>query len=180
MKKVLSIAFMVVALVISTKATAQDFNGLDKSPLDNATYPPDYKVSKKAIRITYSRPQLKGRSLAQLAPTGKVWRTGANEAPEITFYKDVILAETQIKAGTYALLTIPGEKEWTIILHSSLNQWGAYFYKETSDVARVKAQVSAGDKSLEEFSIMFKESNSNVDMILGWDKTRVTLPISIQ
>lgn len=180
MKRVLTIAFMAIALVFSTQATAQDFSGLDKSPLDNASYPSDYKVSEKAVRITYGRPQLKGRSLSELAPAGKVWRTGANEAPEITFYSDVNFGGKDIKAGTYALLTIPGDKEWTVILHSNFNQWGAYFYKEGSDVARVNAGVSTGDKSLEEFSIAFKEVDGGVHMVMGWDKTRVAVPITMK
>lgn len=180
MKRVLTIAFMAIALVFSTQATAQDFSGLDKSPLDNASYPSDYKVSEKAVRITYGRPQLKDRSLSELAPAGKVWRTGANEAPEITFYSDANFGGKEIKAGTYALLTIPGDKEWTVILHSNLNQWGAYFYKEGSDVARVSAGVSTGDKSLEEFSIAFKEVDGGVHMVMGWDKTRVAVPITMK
>ena len=180
MKKVLTIAFMAVAMVFSTEAMAQDFGGMDKSPLDNASYPSDYKVSDKAVRITYSRPQLKGRSLSELAPNGEVWRTGANEAPEITFYKDVKFGGKDVKAGTYALLSVPGEKEWTLILHTNLNQWGAYFYKdESGDVARVKAAVSSGNKSLEAFSIAFKEADGGVHMVMGWDKTRVAVPISM-
>jgi len=179
MKKALTIAFIAIAMILSTEVTAQDFSGLDKSPLDYATFPADYKVSKKAVRITYSRPQLKGRSISELAPIGKVWRTGANEAPEITFYQDVNFGGKEIKAGTYALLTIPGEKEWTIILHSNLNQWGAYFYKEGSDVARMAANASTGDKSLEEFSITFKKADNGAHMILGWEKTRVTVPITM-
>jgi len=171
---------MALAMVFSTETIAQDFNGMDKSPLDNASYPSDYKVSDKAIRVTYSRPQLKGRALAELAPNGKVWRTGANEAPEITFYKDVNFGGKDVKAGTYALLTIPGEKEWTVILHSNLNQWGAYFYKdETADVTRVTGGVSMGDKSLEEFSIAFKEVEGGVHMVMGWDKARVAVPIKM-
>ena len=180
MKKVFTIAVMAIALILSTQVTAQDFSGLDKSPLDYAVFPSDYKISKKAVRITYGRPQLKGRSLSELAPIGKVWRTGANEAPEITFYEDVNFGGKEIKAGTYALLTIPGEKEWTIILHSKLNQWGAYFYKEGSDVARLTASATTGDKSLEEFSITFKKADDGAHMILGWDKTRVTVPITIK
>lgn len=179
MKKVLIMAFMAIALVFSTEAAAQDFSGLDKSPLDRAAYPSDYKVSEKTMRITYSRPQLKGRSLSELAPAGEVWRTGANEAPEITFYKDVNFGGKDIKAGTYALLAIPGEKEWTVILHNSLNEWGAYFYKEASDVARVKGGVSMGDKSLEEFSIAFNKVDDGVHMVMGWDKVRVAVPITM-
>lgn len=177
MKNVFTIAFMALAMVFATEANAQEFSGMDKSPLDNASYPTDYKVSEKAVRITYGRPQLKGRSLAELAPAGEVWRTGANEAPEITFYKDVKFGGTDVKAGTYALLTIPGEKEWTVILHSNLNQWGSYFYKDGSDVTRVPAAASTGEKSLEAFSIAFKEVDGGVHMVMGWDKTRVAVPI---
>jgi hypothetical protein len=51
----------------------------------------------QTCKVTYSRPQLKGRSLNELAPAGKVWRTGANEAAEITLYKDMKLGETKVK-----------------------------------------------------------------------------------
>jgi hypothetical protein len=180
MKKIFTLAFMAFAMVFSTEVVAQDFSGMDKSPLDNATYPSDYKVSDKVVRITYGRPQLKERQLSELAPAGEVWRTGANEAPEITFYSDVIFGGKMVKAGTYALLTIPGEKEWTVILHSNLNQWGSYFYKdEASDVVRVMGAVSMGDKSLEAFSIAFKEVEGGIHMVMGWDKTRVAVPMSV-
>jgi hypothetical protein len=180
MKKVFTVAIMAIAMVFSAEAIAQDFSGMDKSPLDNAFYPSDYKVSDKAVRITYGRPQLKGRALSELAPSGEVWRTGANEAPEITFYKDVTFGGKAIKAGTYALLTVPGEKEWTVILHSNLNQWGSYFYKDqNADVARVTAAAAMGDESLEAFSIAFKEVENGIHMVMGWDKVRVAVPITM-
>jgi len=91
MKNLFTIALMVIALAFSSEAMAQKFSGLDKSPADIASYPTDYKVSEKLVRVTYSRPQLKGRSISELAPAGKVWRTGANEAPEIIFYKDTFI-----------------------------------------------------------------------------------------
>ena len=177
MKKLLVLTTFIFALVFTTTASAQKFSGLDKSPMDMAAYPNDYKVSEKIVRISYGRPQLKGRSLSELAPVGQVWRTGANEAPEITFYKDVNFGGTPIKAGTYALLTIPGEQEWVVILHNQLNQWGAYFYKEASDVARVTAAASTDENSLEEFSIAFKEVAEGAHMVMGWDTTRVAVPI---
>ncbi len=178
MKKVFTIALMAIALMFTTQSVSQEFSGIDKSPLDNANYPSSYKVSDKLVRVTYSRPNLKGRDAFELmTKDGPIWRTGANEAPEITFYQDVKFGGTNVKAGTYALLTMPGEKEWTFILHSSLNQWGAYFYKEGSDVARVKGAASMGAKSLEEFSIAFKEVDGGVHMVLGWDKLRAAVPI---
>lgn len=170
-------AFMALAMVFSTEAVAQEFGGLDKSPMDMAAYPTSYKEADKTVRIVYSRPQLKGRSMSELAPAGKVWRTGANEAPEITFYKDVSFGGKDIKAGTYSLFTIPGESEWTVALNKKLNQWGAYSYDESADVARVTVPSTTDGKSLEEFSIAFKDVDGGAHMVMGWDKTRVAVPI---
>ena len=120
-----TIAFA-VTMLLSSNVNAQKFPDLDKSPMDPAAYyPNDYKVSAKEIaKITYSRPQLKGRSVSELAPNGKVWRTGANEAAEITFYKDVKLGDTKIKAGTYTLFTIPEKDFYTVIISKDLNVLG--------------------------------------------------------
>jgi hypothetical protein len=114
---------------------------------------PPYGLQKMRINLqkTYSRPQLKGRSLNELAPAGKVWRTGANEAVEITLYKDMKLGETKVKAGTYTLYAIPEKESYTIIISKDLNVWGSYYYKETNDVARLKVPVTEAADSLEYF-----------------------------
>ncbi|MGB5555133.1 MAG: DUF2911 domain-containing protein [Flavobacteriaceae bacterium] len=177
MRKLFTLSILVVLLVFTTDAMAQDFSGLDKSPMDAAAYPSNYQESEKTVRIIYSRPQLKGRSLAELAPAGKVWRTGANEAPEITFYKDVNFGGQDIKAGTYSLFTIPGEKEWTIILNKNLNQWGAYSYSESDDLTRVSGSVATDGKSLDAFSTTFVKADGGADMVIGWGKTRITVPL---
>lgn len=162
-----------VGTVFISQVEAQKFRGLDKSPMDAATYPGSYRVSDKTVKIIYSRPQLKGRSVSDLAPAGKVWRTGANEAPEITFYKDVTLGGKSVKAGTYSLLTIPGNDEWTVILSSDINVWGAYSYDEKNDVARVSGKVSQGE-SLEAFSITFDDDGN---MHMGWGTVRIMVPM---
>ena len=177
MKRILTLTSFVFLLIAAAPATAQEFSGLDKSPMDIASYPSSYRVSDKAVRVIYSRPQLKGRSLSDLCPAGEVWRTGANEAPEITFYKDVKFADQEIKAGTYSLFTIPGSSEWTVILNKNLNQWGAYSYSKDSDAVRVTVPSSTAGESLEAFSIAFKEVDNGVHMVMGWDKTRVAVPI---
>jgi hypothetical protein len=177
MKKIVAIAFFAMTLIFSTNAEAQKFGGLDKSPADMASFPTSYKISDKVVRVTYSRPQLKGRNMSDLAPAGKVWRTGANEAPEITFYKDVTFGGKSVKAGTYALFTIPGSGEWKIILNNNLNQWGAYSYDNAADVVRVDSKVSSDSESLEAFSIAFKEVDEGTHMVMGWGTTRVATPI---
>ena len=175
MKKSISlIAALVIAVVFTNQANAQEFKDLDKSPMDQAAFPSSYRVSDKVAKITYSRPQLKGRTLAKLAPAGKVWRTGANEVPEITFYKDVTFGGTAVKAGTYSLVTIPGEKEWTVILSKQLNVWGAYFYKDSEDVARVKGAVSKSEKPIEAFSMSFGEDGT---LHMGWGDTVVSVSV---
>mgnify|MGYP000555724799 CR=1 FL=1 len=93
--------------------------------------------------------------MGKLAPNGEVWRSGANEAAELTLYADMTLGDRIVKAGTYTLATIPREKEWTIIVNSGLNTWGSYFYKEANDVARIKVPVTMANESLEAFSIAF-------------------------
>ncbi len=140
---------------------AQDFRGPDKSPMDMAYFPDNFahdrKDSEKAIiRVVYSRPQKNEREIfGKLVPFGEVWRTGANEVTEIKFYHDVELAGKDVKAGTYSLFTIPGEKQWTIILNSDLDYWGAYSYKASSDVLRVTAPSVSLSNPVEYFTIQF-------------------------
>ena len=146
--------------------------------MDAATFPSSYKESNKLIKITYGRPQLKGRGMNDLAPAGKVWRTGANEAAELTLYTDMMLGDSKVKAGTYTFYVIPSEKEWTAIISTDLNVWGSYFYKQENDVARLAVPVSMADESLEAFSIAFEKSDDGVHMHLGWDKVRTAVPFT--
>ena len=146
--------------------------------MDAASYPSDYKNSLKEIKIVYSRPQLKGRAIGDLAMNGKVWRTGANEASEITFYKDMKMGSTLVKAGTYTFYTIPGDTEWTAIISRDLNVWGSYFYNEANDVARITVPVTNSEESLEAFSIAFSGTDLGVDMHLGWGNVRMVVPFT--
>ncbi|TWO32527.1 DUF2911 domain-containing protein [Seonamhaeicola sediminis] len=180
MKKssILPLLALAIIMLISSNLSAQKFKGLDKSPMDAAAYPTSYKEANKAIKIIYSRPQLKGRDLSTLAPNGKVWRTGANEAPELTLYEDMNLGNTLIEAGTYTFYVIPGDKEWIAIISKDINAWGAYTYNEANDVARLSVPVSSSKESLEAFSIVFDEGNNAINMHLGWGTIRVTVPFT--
>ncbi|WP_053975691.1 DUF2911 domain-containing protein [Mangrovimonas xylaniphaga] len=175
--RIITTLLLAFTMFLSQGINAQEFSDLDKSPMDAAAYPTSHKESSKSIKVIYSRPQLKGRPLSKLTPEGKVWRTGANEATEITFSKDVVFAGKPVKAGTYSFFTIPGEKQWTIILNSATNVWGAYSYDEAQDVARVTVPVSEDKKALEAFSITF---DKDATMYLGWDTLRVAIPIEVK
>ncbi|WP_347173266.1 DUF2911 domain-containing protein [Polaribacter uvawellassae] len=173
-KNVLVIALFAIAVLFSNETTAQKFDPLDKSPMDAAAFPSDYKNSNKIVKVVYSRPQLNGRNITKLVPEGKMWRTGANQATEITFYKDVKFGGKSVSAGTYSLFTIPGEKEWTIVLSSAKNVWGAYFYKETEDVVRVKGKVMSSMAPIEAFSMTFDD---DMNLYMGWGYTVVKVTI---
>ena len=176
-KNVLFVAVLAIALLFTNEMSAQKFAKLDKSPMDAAAYPSSYKESNKLVKVIYSRPQLKGRTVEKLAPSGKVWRTGANEAVEITFYKDVTFGGKAVKAGKYSLFTIPGEKEWTIILNSAENVWGSYSYNESDDVVRVMGVVSKSDELVEALSIAFDGTDDDANMYVGFGNVIVTVPV---
>ena len=169
--------FYIICLAFATIATAQKFPSLDKSPMDIAAYPSSHRIAEKEFKIIYSRPQLRGRELSKLIPNGKVWRTGANEAPEIVFYKDVIFGGKTVKAGQYNLFAIPNAKEWTIILTTFKNVWGSYSYNKADDVVRIKAPVSKNKENVEAFSVTFEKVSKGVNMYFGWGTTITTVLI---
>lgn len=171
----IAFAFM---MLLSTNVDAQKFAKMDKSPMDAAAFPTDYKNADKLIKIIYSRPQLKDRAVSKLAPNGKVWRTGANEAPELTLFTDMKLGDTTVKAGTYSFYVIPGDNQWTAVISTDRNVWGSYFYDQANDVARLAVPVSTGKESLEAFSIAFEKSDDGVHMHLGWGTTRIAVPFT--
>ena len=176
-KNVLYVAVLAIVMLFTNEMTAQKFAKLDKSPMDAAAYPSSHKEANKMVTVIYSRPQLKGRTFEELVPSGKVWRTGANEAVKITFYKDVTFGGEAVKAGKYTLFTIPGEKEWTVILSTVENVWGAYSYNESDDVVRVKGAVSISEDVIEAFSIAFDGSGNNAKMYFGFGNVIVTVPV---
>lgn len=138
------------------------------------------RVGLTDIEVVYSRPSMKGREIfGSLVPFGQVWRTGANAATKITFSTPVKLNGTDVPAGSYALYTIPGEDEWTIILNKGVGKSGTQ-YDEKEDVVRFKTKpVELPDTSIETFTIEFNHLRDESAVLnLVWDKTVV--PIKIQ
>ncbi len=131
------------------------------------------------IKVVYGQPYRKGRTIfGEWEPYGEVWRTGANEATEITFTRPVLMADNVIDAGTYSLFTIPKEDIWTIILNSELGQWGAFEYDQRRDYVRFDVPVKRLDTPVEAFTIAFSEvQNSLTTLSLAWDVVRVDIPI---
>ena len=171
--------FFLILLVISFNSSlkSQSFRGLDKSPLDMVNFPASSQVQEKLVRVLYSRPQLNSRDLKRLIPNGKLWRTGANESTEITFFKEVKIGSSIIPSGRYTLYTIPNETSWTIIINKKINTWGAYAYDSSQDVMRTTVPIVFSNESLEAFSIAITGKEGVAKLHMGWDKLRVSLPI---
>ena len=189
MKNILIVLFSLVSIGLKAQNLNADvkFPAADSSPADIVYYPlnaPKAKAEesvKPVVKVVYSRPQKKGREIfGVLEQYGNVWRFGANENTEITFYKKVNVGGKKIKAGTYSIFAIPNKDLWTIIINSQTDKWGAFSYNATKDVVRVNVPVKSLSKALEYFSITFTPLPTGAVLIAGWDKTQVELPIDFQ
>lgn len=148
---------------------------LRKSPMAVAKY----QSNAIYIKAVYGQPSKRGRVIfGELEPYGKVWRTGANEATELTFTKDIKIAGKPLKAGTYTLFTIPNPEKWTVIINAELGQWGAYKYEKDKDLFSFEVPVTKPEYQYEAFTIEFEETKTGADMELLWDTTRVAIPLT--
>lgn len=133
------------------------------------------------IKVVYGMPQKRDRDIfGVLVPFNQVWRTGADEATEITFTKDMIFGGVEVPAGHYALFSIPTETEWTIILNNGLGQWGAFRYNEELDFARFTVPTQNLDEVWEGFRILLVNTDGNLTLEMKWDKTGVSIPFSVK
>lgn len=165
---------MLIGLLILSPAIAQTPQ-TRISPLDVASY----KYKDTYVKVMYSRPSKKNREIfGKLVPFGQIWRTGANEATEITFTRDVSILGKTVTAGTYSLFTIPNPNTWTIVLNKEVGQWGAYNYNAKQDIGRWDVSVKRlSEKSVEMFTIQFENKNNIAEMTICWDDICVALPI---
>ncbi len=163
-----------VPSIIATDAPQPVKPAEDKSKRPSPPAEAKATVSGTALLINYSRPSLKGRAAfgpkAALAPAGEVWRTGANEATTFSVDKAVKINGQTLPAGTYALFTIPGPTEWTLILNKTAQQWGAYTYDTKQDALRVKVKPTALAAPVEQFTISAENSGR---VALRWASTEV-------
>lgn len=168
------IACGTICLALTT-VNAQTIKTPQPSPTQ--TIKQDFGIS--SAELIYSRPGIKNRKIfGDLVPFGKVWRTGANSATRLKFTDDVTFGGQTLKAGEYAVYTIPNEKEWDIIINKGSANWGTD-YKQEDDVMRVKAKPTKLDQPVESFTMQFANVKPNsMDLEIIWDKTAVSVPIT--
>jgi len=140
----------------------------------------EYNNAQVMIQISYSRPSKKGRVIfGELVPYGEWWRTGANEATQMTLSNDIVFNDSDVlAAGKYSIVTIPNEKEWTIIFNGKIPDWGTEYYPEF-DALRVTVPVEDLPGEVEYFTIDFTEENEEPRLILAWDQTKISVPFRV-
>jgi hypothetical protein len=169
-----------LVVLIAAMAIAQQ-PPQDKSKRPSPPGTAEVTLKNKKITIDYSRPSLKGRKVGQeLAPYGKVWRTGANEATALNTEIDLNIGGAKVPAGKYTLYTLPSEGTWKLIINKQTGQWGTQ-YDENQDLARVDMKKTALPQSVEQFTISFDKKNDNTaNLNLDWENTRVSVEIKAE
>ncbi|NBA86422.1 DUF2911 domain-containing protein [Emticicia sp. CRIBPO] len=132
-------------------------------------------VGLTSVSITYNRPSVKGRKIfGNLTPYGKVWRTGANQITSIKFGEDLLVNGKTLKAGSYGLYTVPGEKTWKIIFNSDDKQWGAYAYDPAKDVYSFEVPAIKLKDLVENMTIAFVDfTPTTTNVQISWENTAV-------
>src|SRR5215467_16230537 len=173
-RKAFVFQILVITIATFTLIWAQE----DKSQRPSPPGTTDCTINGKKVSIAYSRPSLKGRHVGQeLAPYGKVWRTGANEATTLTTAAELNNGGTKVPAGTYTLYTLPSSGTWKLIINKQTGQWGTV-YNEDQDLARIDMKKEEITVPVEQFTISLdQKSNDSCDLVLEWEKTRVSVPV---
>lgn len=148
------------------------------------------------IKVTYGRPYLRGRAIfgmagaeeTYLVPYGQVWRTGANEATELTTTGPVTIAGEPLDAGTYSVFTVPGAESWRLHFSPQLGldgmgmlsedgQFTPDVYDASKDVLVVDVPASTTEEEVDPFTISFVPDGPGTLMVLAWERTEVRVPI---
>lgn len=170
MKKLLTATLLFAALLCSLLSFAQEDKSKRPSP------PATLTTTNNGLTLTidYSQPSVKGRTIGkEIAPYKQVWRTGANEPTTFEISRDAMVEGKSLKAGKYALFTIPGEDVWTIIFSNELKQQGSSKYNAAQDALRVNVKPKKAATFTEKMTFAYNNSNVN----LMWGNTQVDFSV---
>jgi hypothetical protein len=149
------------------------------------------------VKVTYGRPYMRGRdifgppgdTITYLVPFGEVWRTGANEATELTTTGALMVGGSRLEAGTYAIFTEPGPDSWSIHVSPQLGLDGTNRFDEATgefvpgydpeqDVLRLDVPTDRTDDVVDQFTIELDGTSTGADLVLSWERTRIRIPIA--
>ncbi|HEX6202409.1 MAG TPA: DUF2911 domain-containing protein [Thermoanaerobaculia bacterium] len=140
----------------------------------------EQRVGVTDVAVEYHRPGVKGRTVwGELVPFGEPWRTGANERTTVSFSTPVTVGGTRLDAGTYGLVTIPGEEKWTVVLSKDAEAWGAFTYEPDNDAVRVEVTPRRVPHT-EWLDFDFENlTPRSADLVVRWAELAVALPFEV-
>ncbi|MFT4760517.1 MAG: hypothetical protein ACI9XO_004104 [Paraglaciecola sp.] len=162
----------------------------DKSTMDLAQYPDDSRfhnflkpeelaANQAKVRVVYSRPKRNDRVVfGELLKYGEVWRLGANETTEITFFEPVTIGGKDVPAGTYGIIATPTKDNWEVVFHTDIPSWGTYNHDAKKNVATINLPTQKTSEMVEYLSFFYdKKSDKEVHLIIAWEETMVAVPV---
>lgn len=139
-----------------------------------------YLLEGDSIKITYHSPGVRKRIIwGGLVPFDEVWVTGAHDATLLEMPQPFVVNGKKIAAGKYAFFTIPGEKEWVIIINKNWQQHLATAYDEKEDIVRLKVKpLTIPHTERLQYTIEMPTKKTG-KISIAWEKKKVELPFSI-
>ena len=135
-------------------------------------------ISGTDVWVDYSRPTKRGREIfGNVVPWNTVWRTGANEATQLSSSADLVVGGATVPAGKYTLWTLPSPTGWKLIINKQTGQWGTV-YDAQQDLVRVDTKVEMLATPVEKLVIAFEPAAAGTTMTITWDKTKVSVPVA--
>ena len=134
------------------------------------------------IKITYSRPAMKGRKImGDLVPYGAIWRTGANDNSLISFSDDVLVGNKSLKAGKYSIYTRPEKSNWEVYFYNKTDNSGLPKpWDESLIAASLTVKTKSVSEARENFTISIESINNDGAFIrLAWEKTEINIPLLV-
>ncbi|GHA79466.1 DUF2911 domain-containing protein [Pontibacter akesuensis] len=139
------------------------------------------KVGPAHLTVAYHSPAVRGRMIwGGLVAHDQVWVTGAHSATRLQTDHPIMIGGQEIPAGKYALFTIPGEQEWTVIINKNWNQHLADDYSEAEDVVRLTVKPEANEQHQERLRYeILSQGEGKGAVVMSWDKLKLVLPVGV-
>jgi hypothetical protein len=138
----------------------------------------EWVVDGANISIEYGRPSLKGRPEGQVMPPGQEWRTGADEATTLKTDKALKFGTLTVPAGAVTLYTVPGDKEWQLVVSKKTGQWGVP-YPAGEDLGRVPMKVTKAAKAVEQLTISVDDTPAGGVLRVEWGTASASVPFTV-
>ncbi len=137
-------------------------------------------VNGDSIKINYHSPGVRKRIIwGGLVPYDEVWVTGAHDATTLDMPQAFVVIGKEIPAGKYAFFSIPGKKEWTLIINKNWKQHLATEYDEKDDVVRIKVKPKKNNYT-ERLQYFIEPANGNsVNIAMAWEQIKIEFELKI-